>query len=297
MKFVRFYLDRTLSVRAGILNNDKLLDLSHIFGCDDPVVLSWLAKENDCVKRLYKEAPELDLTDVTLKCPIKRSSKFLFIGLNYFDHANEMNLKVPDEPICANKQLTALSYHLQPIILPSEVTTLDYEGEIAIVIGKKCRDVAVEDAREYIFGLTATNDISIRQWQFKSPTWTLGKSYDTHASVGPAIVTLDEFDDPTSVGVKTRINGELRQNGNSRDMIFNFFRLVSYISSRTTLLPGDIIATGTPPGVGNSFDPPKYLKDGDIVEVEVEKVGTLINKVVSEDKLAKSRVYLGEPGW
>ena len=213
-----------------------------------------------------------------------RPRKFLAIGLNYADHIAESGMDAPEFPIFFNKQITCVTGPGADVHMPRVSTLLDYEGELAMVIGTRCRHVPVEQAAEVIAGYTITNDVSVRDWQLRTPTMTMGKSFDTHGPLGPWIVTADELGDPHKLGIRTFVNGELRQDGNTADMVFNCFEQVAHLSQAFTLEPGDVIATGTPAGVGAVRQPfPEgLLKVGDVVRVEIDGIGELENTVVAE---------------
>jgi len=201
-----------------------------------------------------------------------RPSKIVAVGLNYKAHAEEMGKPLPEEPLLFLKPSTAVIANKMRIVLPSMSNRVDYEGELAVVIGKKCRKVTPEEAKEYILGYSCFNDVTARDLQQKDVQYTRAKSFDTFAPYGPWIATDI---DPIGLKITTKVNGEVRQEGNTEDMIFSPFELVSFISQVMTLLPGDVIATGTPPGVGP-------LNEGDRVEVDIEGIGTLINYTVKE---------------
>ena len=223
------------------------------------------------------------LEDVRLLAPV-RPGKFLGIGLNYADHIAESGMEAPEFPVFFNKQATCVVGPGDDVHLPKVSKLLDYEGELAIVIGKRCRHVSEDQAREVIAGYTITNDLSVRDWQLRTPTMTMGKSFDTHGPLGPWVVTPDELGDPHSLGIRTFVNGEQRQDGNTKDMIIDCFQQVAHLSQAFTLEPGDVIATGTPAGVGAVVQPfPEgLLKAGDEVRVEIDGIGTLANTVVDE---------------
>ena len=226
---------------------------------------------------------EYALDEVRLLPPVQ-PRKFLAIGLNYADHIAESGMQAPEFPIFFNKQVTCVVGPDDDVHMPRVSSLLDYEGELAIVIGKRCRHVFVEGASEVIAGYTITNDVSVRDWQLRTPTMTMGKSFDTHGPLGPWVVTADELGDPHDLGIRTFVNDEPRQDGNTRDMVFNCFEQVAHLSEAFTLEPGDVIATGTPAGVGAVRQPfPEgLLKVGDVVRVEIDKIGTLQNTVVEE---------------
>jgi len=224
-----------------------------------------------------------DLGEVRLLAPVL-PRKFLAIGLNYADHIAESGMEAPEFPIFFNKQATCVVGPDDDVHMPRVSSLLDYEGELAIVIGKRCRHVPVEEAHEVIAGYTITNDVSVRDWQLRTPTMTMGKSFDTHGPLGPWVVTADELGDPHDLGIRTFVNGEQRQNGNTREMVFNCFEQVAHLSEAFTLEPGDVIATGTPAGVGAVRQPfPEgLLKVGDVVRIEIDGIGALENKIVEE---------------
>jgi 2-keto-4-pentenoate hydratase/2-oxohepta-3-ene-1,7-dioic acid hydratase in catechol pathway len=223
------------------------------------------------------------LDEVRLLAPVQ-PRKFLAIGLNYADHIAESGMEAPQFPIFFNKQVTCVIGSGDDVHMPRVSTLLDYEGELAIVIGKRCRHVSAEEAPDVIAGYTITNDVSVRDWQLRTPTMTMGKSFDTHGPLGPWIVTADELGDPHALGIRTWVNDEQRQDGNTSEMVFNCFEQVAHLSEAFTLEPGDVIATGTPAGVGAVRQPfPEgLLKVGDVVRIEIDDIGELTNTVVEE---------------
>ena len=237
----------------------------------------------DRLTTLANQNPQqgIALGDVELLAPVLRPGKFLGVGLNYADHIAETGLERPEFPTIFTKQSTCVIGPEQAIHRPRVSEKLDYEGELAIVIGKRCRHVPREKAAEVIAGYTIANDVSVRDWQIKSPTWTLGKSFDTHGPIGPWIVTADEVD-PHTLALKTWVNDELRQNSNTDQLIFDCYELVATLSTVCTLEPGDIIATGTCSGVGVKMKPRGYMKPGDRVTIEIEGIGQLSNPVIEE---------------
>jgi 2-keto-4-pentenoate hydratase/2-oxohepta-3-ene-1,7-dioic acid hydratase in catechol pathway len=243
---------------------------------------------NKAESLLHNSTPEekrkatLKLSKVKVLAPVLSPPKIICLGLNYRDHAAEQKASLPDEPIIFMKPRTAVVGPDDAIVEPSFVKQLDYEAELAVVIGKKGKNIVAEEAEKHIFGYTCFNDVSARDIQFKDKQWTRGKSFDTFAPMGPCITTTNQICDPTNLRVRAWVNGELRQNGSTSNMVFNVYQIVHELSRVMTLEPCDIIATGTPSGVGFAMKPePKFLKEGDIVEIEVEKIGKLRNKVVT----------------
>ncbi len=224
----------------------------------------------------------LALADVTLEAPIQRPPKILAVGLNYRDHVEETGLKMPGVPMIFNKQSTAAIGPGGEIHRPKDSEQLDYEGEMGIVIGKRCRRVPKDKAEQVIAGYTIVNDVSVRDWQIRSATTTMGKSWDTHCPLGPYIVTTDEVPDPHRLNLRTWVNDELRQESNTKYLIFNCFDIVEHLSTAFTLEPGDVIPTGTPSGVILGMDPKVWLKPGDVVRIAIDQLGEIANRVVAE---------------
>lgn len=227
-------------------------------------------------------APRIPLAEVKLLAPVPRPGKFLGVGLNYADHINETGRERPEYPTFFTKQSTCVIGFGDAIHCPKVSDKVDYEGELGLVIGKRCRHVPVEQAFEVIAGFTICNDVTVRDWQQRTPTWTLGKSFDTHGPMGPCLVTADEIADPHNLSLKTWVDDELRQQTNTGEMIFNCYALIAYLSQVMTLEPGDVITTGTPAGVGVKMKPRAYLKPGQTVRIEIESIGSLINPVIAE---------------
>lgn len=237
----------------------------------------------DCLQQLIdSQQQRIALSDVKLMAPIPRPGKFLGVGLNYADHIAETALEKPEYPTFFTKQSTCVIAQGEAIHVPKVSEKLDYEVELAFVIGKRCRHVSLENAHKVIAGYTLVNDVSVRDWQFRSPTWTLGKSFDTHGPMGPWIVTADEISDPHNLNLKTWVDDELRQSSNTQHMIFNCYEMIAYLTQAMTLEPGDVIATGTPSGVGVKMKPRGYMKAGQTVKIEIEHIGSLVNPVIDE---------------
>jgi len=218
------------------------------------------------------------LESVKLRSPILRPGKILAIGLNYLDHIEETGAQRPAHPTFFAKMPTAANGPFDAIEFPSVSQDLDYEAELVVVIGRRCRHVPRERAREVIFGFCCGNDVSVRDWQKRTSQWIIGKSFDTHAPFGPWITTADEID-AHALGIRARVNGELRQNSNTGQMLFDCEAQIEHLTKAMTLEPGDLIYTGTPAGVGMARTPPLYLKPGDTVRVEIDGLGAIENRV------------------
>jgi len=230
--------------------------------------------------------PPVPLSEVEILAPVKRPGKILGIGVNYAAHAAEsvsfVDTKKPDVQKWFNKQATAVNDPYADVHLPKVSEQLDYEGELVVVIGKRGRHVPRERAWEIVAGICIGCDYSVRDWQRASQTMIMGKGFDTHAVFGPALVTLDEIADLSSLEVRSYVNGEQRQSGHVRDMIHDIPAQIAHLTAAFTLEPGDVIFTGTPAGVGAGFDPPKWLKAGDTVRVEIDGLGFIENQIVTE---------------
>lgn len=216
------------------------------------------------------------------KLPLPRPGKVIAVGLNYKDHAAEANIPLPTTPVLFTKWTTSLIASGDAIVIPTGVTKIDWEAEFAVVIGKTASRVSEADALSYVSGYTAMNDVSDREAQINDGQWVRAKSYDTFGPIGPRIVSPEEIGDPHNLKTEARLNGRTMQSSNTSNLIFNIPYLISYISQRVTLEPGDVITTGTPHGVGAFQNPPIFMKPGDVIEVEIEKIGILRNHVVSE---------------
>jgi len=225
--------------------------------------------------------PAVDSSDIDLLAPVPEPGKIVAVGLNYRDHAEEQDEEIPDRPLLFSKAPTTVTNPGSPIVHPDGIEEVDYEVELAVVIGRTARHVDAADARGHVAGYTVLNDVSARDAQFDDGQFFRGKSYDTFAPMGPALVAGDAFD-PGAADVACRVNGETKQDSNTDQFIFGVDELIEYISGAMTLRPGDVITTGTPGGVGIFRDPPDLLEPGDAVEVEIEGIGTLKNPVVED---------------
>jgi 2-keto-4-pentenoate hydratase/2-oxohepta-3-ene-1,7-dioic acid hydratase in catechol pathway len=217
-----------------------------------------------------------------LEAPVMRPGKVLAIGLNYRDHAAEAGMEIPKRPVVFTKVPTCITGPGMPIHRPRVSTSVDWEAELCAVIGRRARHVKAADALNYVAGLTNGNDVSVRDWQFHSGTWMMGKGFDTHGPLGPWLVTLDEVGDPTNLEIKTLVNGVQKQKSNTGQLIFDIPAIIEYVTAAFTLEPGDVIYTGTPAGVGASRKPQEWLKAGDVVRVEISKLGVLENPVIDQ---------------
>lgn len=252
-----------------------------------PNVRELLALGEGWMRRAWEKLPNgpvrHDPTSATLLPPVPDARKVLCIGLNYRDHARESNMEPPSEPVLFGKFPTALLGHGGAILAPPESQQVDYEAELVVVIGRGGRRIPRARAMEHVGGYTVGNDVSARDWQLNKPgkQWIIGKTFDTFAPVGPALVTPDEVADPHALGIRLRLNGQTMQDSKTDQLIFRVDELIAYLSTVMTLEPGDLIFTGTPPGVGMARSPQVWLHPGDTVEVEIDGLGTLRNTVVS----------------
>ncbi|HZQ86359.1 MAG TPA: fumarylacetoacetate hydrolase family protein [Acidimicrobiales bacterium] len=261
-------------IHVGIVDGDSAVDI----GVAD--MATFLAETRPGWRTL--SGKKLDLESVHLTAPVPRPPKFLAIGLNYAAHVAESGMKKPEVQLWFNKQSTCVVGPGDAIHIPRASSMIDYEGELGFVIGRRCRHVPAEKASEVILGYTIINDVSTRDWQFASQTMTMGKSFDTHGPMGPWIVTADELGDPHALRLRTWVNDELRQDAKTDDLIFDCYQQVEHLSTAFTLEPGDVVATGTPAGVGMAMKPPAFLVPGDTVRIEIEGIGVLENPVVAE---------------
>lgn len=235
------------------------------------------------LRLLTATAGRLALSSVQLEAPIALPPTFLAIGLNYADHVAESGMAKPAAPVVFNKQSTCVIGPGAGIEVPTVAPDwVDYEGELGIVIGTRCRTVSIADAPSVVAGYLIVNDVSVRDWQRATPTMTMGKSWDTHGPIGPWLVTADEVGDPHDLQIRTWVDGDLRQDASTKQMITNCWELIAHLSTAFTLLPGTIIATGTPAGVGFVMKPPRCMKPGSTVRIEIDKLGYLENPVIAQ---------------
>jgi len=284
MKLATFTHDDT--TRVGVVVDTDVIDLAAA-APELPREMTAFLRAGDAALASARDAMArgehaLPLSQAKLEAPVRCPQKFLGAGLNYGDHIQETGMEAPKFPTFFNKQSSCVNAPYDPIHLPRASTFLDYEGELAIVIGRRCRHVPRERAHEVIAGYTIVDDVSVRDWQRRAVTMTLGKSWDTHGPMGPWIVTADEIGDPHALDLKTWVNGDLRQNSNTKHLIFDCFQQIETLSTVCTLEPGDVIATGTPSGVGVAMDPRSFLVAGDVVRIEVQGIGHIEHRVIDE---------------
>lgn len=286
MKLCTFVPSPGAAPRLGVVVGDAVVDLSRAAPDLPDETCALLAAGDTALRRAAEAAAgardRLPLDAVRLAPPILRPPKFLAIGLNYADHVAEAGLETPQIPTVFNKQSTCVAGPRDPVHLPRVSAALDYEGELGFVVGRRCRHVPRERARAVIAGYLVVNDVSVRDWQFRVPTWTMGKSFDTHGPIGPWLTTADEAGDPHDLRIRTWVNGELRQDSSTKHLIFDCYAIVEHLSTAFTLEPGDVVATGTPGGVGIARKPPALLRAGDVVRVEIDGLGALENPIVPE---------------
>ena len=281
MKIARF--DAGGGPRPGLVIQDHVIDLQ--LACGYASVIAIVEGGAAAMTRLRavdaSVAAAHPLARVRLLSPIERPGKYLAIGMNYRKHAEEAErsgVAKPKQQLWFNKQTSCITGPYDPID-PGVTEQLDYEVELGVVIGKAAKRVSEQRARDHVFGYFVANDVSARDWQFHSPTFTVGKSFDTHGPIGPWIATADEIPDPQDLGLRCYVNGELRQSSNTLEMIHGINQQIAYLSSAFTLESGDLIATGTPEGVGLAMTPPSFLKDGDVVRCEIDRIGAIENRV------------------
>lgn len=301
LRLVSYRSDRALSSwHAGIERDHAVIDLDRYPGADErgsvggkyPSVRAFLAASRDEREQILAWASRqldagehvLSLDEVELGPPVPDPEKILFLGLNYPEHAAEAEAAVPAVPTFFAKFRNSLVGPTSPVVLPTVSMFIDYEGELAVIIGERCKQVSEQEALAYVAGYTVCNDISARDLQMQTSQWTAGKAIDSFAPMGPGIVLAADIPDPQTLTLTTRVNGEVVQQENTANMIFSVAASIAFLSSFMTLEPGDIIATGTPSGIGAKRQPPLFLREGDIVEVEIERIGVIRNQMVADSR-------------
>jgi 2-keto-4-pentenoate hydratase/2-oxohepta-3-ene-1,7-dioic acid hydratase in catechol pathway len=282
MRLLRF--ERNGAPRLGVLKGESIIDLGGL-GAEYPTMRSIVAGGADALRKIEgivaTSSASVALKGSRLLPPIERPGKYLAIGMNYQKHLEEaarIGVAAPKQQLWFNKQTSCITGPYDDID-PGVTEKLDYEVELGVVIGATAKRVSESGAKAHVFGYFVADDVSARDWQFHSPTFTVGKSFDTHGPIGPWIVTADEIPDPHNLKLRCLVNGHLRQESNTGQMIFNIWQQISYLSTAFTLEPGDLIATGTPEGVGVGMQPPQFLQPGDVIRCEIEGIGAIENKV------------------
>ncbi|GGZ15183.1 fumarylacetoacetate hydrolase family protein [Novosphingobium colocasiae] len=281
MKIARF--EAREGVRLGVVEAEYITSITDRIAGAPAEMIELIERWSDLKEAVsaLPRAADYAIADVTMLAPVPRPGKIMGIGLNYADHAAEAGLKPPEHQIWFTKAVTAVTGPYAPIERPLASMALDYEAEMVMIIGKRCRHVSREQAESVIFGFCVGNDVSVRDWQHRSGQFAIGKSFDTHAPFGPYIVTADEVD-VSALDIRCLVNGEERQHSNTSHLIFDCFAQIEHLSQAMTLEPGDVIYTGTPSGVGAVMAPPQWLVPGDRVRVEIEKLGHIENVVIAE---------------
>lgn len=267
---------------AGIVLDGRVVSLQAIGYAD---VISFLRDGDAAIEKadgLFSDPSSPSLEEIKLFAPVPKPDKFICIGLNYRDHAIESGMDIPELPTVFTKYPNAICGHGDNIVLPSVSKQVDYEAEFAFVIGKRCKDVPAENWKDVIFGYTIVHDVSARDYQLATSQWTIGKTFDTFGPMGPTLVSKDEIEDPHNLRISLDLNGKTLQDSNTSQFVFDIPYLVNYLSTVMTLEPGDVISTGTPPGVGFARKPPIFMQPGDEAVVKIEGLGELRNRCVAD---------------
>ena len=283
MRLATFIQDDEPEVGA-VMDDGRIVPLSHIVMDMIDLISRWEEVEEE-IRGAIEAAVDIDtvpLESVMLLAPVPQPGKMMAIGLNYADHIAETGLDTPGHQIWFSKQINAVNGPFDPVEIPRVSSFVDYESEMVAIIGKGGRHISKEAAPAAVFGYCVGNDVSERTWQNRTSQWVLGKSFDTHAPFGPWITTADEVGDPHDLTIQGWVNGELRQNSNTRHLVFNVWDQLAELSQVMTLEPGDVIFTGTPGGVGVAMKPPRRLEPGDVVRVEIERLDMIENPFVAE---------------
>ena len=283
MKLATFSLGDS-EAALGVVQGDQIVNLAEVSKIPKTMIELIAAGPDglNVVERAAQGRERVPLNSVRLLAPIPQPPEFLGVGLNYRDHALEAKMALPSVPLFFNKQTSCITGPRDDIVMPRVSDQLDYEGELGIVIGHAGRYLSREAARAAIFGYVVVNDVSVRDWQLRSPTHTMGKSFDSHGPFGPWIVTADEIASVQNLSLITEVNGEVRQRGSTSQMIFDCAEIIAQLSQVMSLRPGTLVTTGTPAGVAFGRQPPPWLRIGDVVSVEIEGLGKLVNRVVAE---------------
>ena len=272
--------------RIGVVTGDAIVDLAaavpHLPQTMIPFLRNGAAAMDEAREAASRGRHTIPLAKVRLEAPVPRPGKVNAIGLNYMDHIREGNRPVPEHQIWFSKQATCIVGPSDAIEIPKVSTKIDWEAELCVVIGRRCRHVPRDRASEVIAGYMCGNDVSVRDWQARTPTMMMGKGFDTHGPTGPWIVTPDEVGDPQALGIKSFVNGQEMQSASTKEMIFDVAAQIEHLTAAFTLEPGDVIFTGTTAGVGNFRSPQVFLKAGDLERIEIDKIGAIENKCIAE---------------
>ncbi len=280
MKLATYKANDLAAPALGIIRHDWIIPTG-FFGTMIDLISRW-DEEKPSLTSLAKSDQGQPLNSVILMAPVLRPGKIFAIGLNYADHIAESKMDVPAHQVWFTKAQTSINGPYDNILIPKVSAFVDYEVELVAIIGTRAKNISKEDAHRYIFGYCVGNDVTERFWQHRTPQWTLGKSFDTHAPIGPWITTSDELADPHDLTISCQVNDQLRQHSSTRQLVFNIFEQVEHLSQAMTLEPGDLIFTGTPGGVGAAMDPRQFLKPGDVVTCTIEKLGSIKNLLAAE---------------
>jgi 2-keto-4-pentenoate hydratase/2-oxohepta-3-ene-1,7-dioic acid hydratase in catechol pathway len=292
MRIARFS-PRGASPRLGLVEGDLVIDLGGLMPAAALERSEWIAAWHELRSQLpaaRERGQRYLMSEVKLHAPVARPGKILAIGLNYADHCTESGLAMPQQQTWFSKAPSAVNGPFDPIELPWVSVQLDHECELVVVIGRRCRDVPRSRAHEVVFGYCAGNDVSVRDWQLATSQWVIGKSFDTHAPIGPWITSADAVD-PAALGIRCLVNAEVRQQSNTRHLVFDVAAQIEHLTRALTLEPGDLLFTGTCGGVGAAHKPPRWLRAGDRVSIEIEQLGAIENVVQSRPR----RTVIGAP--
>ncbi|MDP3737518.1 MAG: fumarylacetoacetate hydrolase family protein [Hyphomonadaceae bacterium] len=266
--------------RIGVVIGKEIVAANYAGSMID-LIANWDSQVG-ALKGVAQTGKRIPLSDVRLLAPVQRPGKIFAIGLNYADHIAESKMETPKSQVWFTKAVTSVNGPFDPILIGKTGPMVDYEVELVAVIGKGGRHIAKENASKHVFGYCVGNDVTERVWQHRTPQWSLGKSFDTHGPIGPWITTSDEAGDPHELGLRCFVNGQKRQESNTRHLVFNLWEQIAHLSQAMTLEPGDLIFTGTPGGVGAAMDPRQFLKAGDVVRCEIDSLGVIEGALAAE---------------
>ncbi|MBA3067750.1 MAG: fumarylacetoacetate hydrolase family protein [Hyphomonas sp.] len=280
MKLATYSEPGQSNTKVGIVVGDTIID-SGFAGSMIDLIAQW-SDQRTSLQRLADAGTGQPLSSVKLHAPVERPGKIWAIGLNYADHVAESKMETPTKQLWFTKALTSINGPYDPILIAKGGTFVDYEVELVAIIGKRGKHIPADKAADHIFGYCVGNDVTERMWQHSGPQWSLGKSFDTHAPIGPWITTADEIADPHTLNISCSVNGQTRQSSNTKHLIFNIWQQIEHLSGAMTLEPGDVIFTGTPGGIGAAMDPRQFLREGDVVRCEVDRLGVIEGTLAGE---------------